>query len=88
VNLSKLEASNDNEQKLTEGQWRVGVTFNPSQSPQVDGFKSLTAALIDGILAGGVDKRTAALAATAYEEAAMWAVKSLTKPVIATEATT
>jgi len=46
----------------------------------VDYIKTRTADLIDYILGAGVDARTAALAATAYEDAVMWAVKSITKP--------
>lgn len=65
---------------MTEGEWRVGVTFNPSQNGYVDEIKRKTAELIDMILTFmGNDPRTAALASTAYEEAAMWAVKSITK---------
>ncbi len=81
------EPANDNAttQTLSEGKWRVGVTFNPSSNPDVDTFKAISALLIDGIIAKGVDKRTAALAATAYEEACMWAVKSITKPVVSSD---
>ena len=75
---------------MTDGEYRVGVTFNPSGNPAVDGVKVRTAMLIDDMLnivasskRGGMPSeagRCAALAATAFEEAAMWAVKALTKP--------
>lgn len=64
---------------MTEGQWRVGITFNPGSNQTVNAIKIATASLIDLILSQGADPRTTALAATAYEDAAMWAVKSVTK---------
>ena len=63
----------------TEGQYRVGVDFNPDGNVNVDHIKLHTASLIDFVLQHGKDERTAALAATAFEDAAMWAVKSVTK---------
>jgi hypothetical protein len=64
---------------MTEGEYRVGVTFNPSNNVKVDYVKIHSADLIDFIIKEGVDPRTAALAATAFEDAAMWAVKAITK---------
>jgi hypothetical protein len=64
---------------VTEGEWRVGVSFNPSNNEWVDKVKFLTAELIDLILLKGTDLRTMALAATHFEDGAMWAVKSITK---------
>jgi hypothetical protein len=64
---------------MTEGEWRVGVNFNPSNMSKVDEIKSLVAKLIDMVLGSNNDPRSAALAATAYEEAAMWHVKAVTK---------
>jgi len=61
------------------GRWAVGVEFNPSGNPKVHDVKVAAAALIDMIDAVGKDERTKALALTAVEEAAMWAVKSITK---------
>lgn len=68
----------------TEGEWRVGIDFNPSGVEAVDEIKKTTASLIDmmeEIASNRVDPgaRCAALAMTAYEEAAMWAVKAITK---------
>jgi hypothetical protein len=64
---------------MTEGEYRVGVSFNPSNNPKVDYVKLQAANLIDFVLKEGADPRTASLAATALEDAAMWAVKSITK---------
>jgi hypothetical protein len=64
---------------MTVGQARVRVSFNPSTSNVVDQIKQQTADLID-LIEGfkGKDPRLASLAQTAYEEAAMWAVKAAT----------
>lgn len=64
---------------MSEGQWRVGVSFNPGKLPEVDQIKTMVAEVIDYIFVHGKDDRCTALAATAFEEAAMWAVKSVTK---------
>ena len=64
---------------LTEGQFRVRTKFNPDATTDVDIIKQKTAELID--LCHKIkakDGRLAALAMTAYEEAAMWAVKLAT----------
>lgn len=66
--------------KLTEGQYRVGTGFNPSNDSVVDQIKQASADLIDKVAEHGKDARCTALAQTAFEEAAMWAVKSVTKP--------
>lgn len=69
----------------TKGEYRVGTSFNPSRESVVDEIKQKTAELID--LVDGIQLNTAdvarlkALAQTAYEEAAMWAVKAATKPL-------
>lgn len=63
----------------TLGEQRVRASFNPSADSAVDQIKQKTAELID--LCEGLkakDGRLAALAQTAYEEAAMWAVKAAT----------
>lgn len=70
---------------MTEGEYRVGVSFNPSAKPEVDAIKAKAAEMIDLLapLAAQRDQpgaREAALAMTGIEEAAMWAVKALTKP--------
>lgn len=71
---------------LTEGEYRVGITFNPGGNPLVDGIKAKAAELIDlmanlkteGNVAAA---RCAALAMTQFEDGAMWAVKAVTKPM-------
>lgn len=63
----------------TIGEMRVRTQFNPSASGDVDVIKQRTAELInlcDHLK--GKDPRLVALAQTAYEEAAMWAVKAAT----------
>jgi hypothetical protein len=55
------------------------VTFNPSASSVVDQIKQESAKLIDLCeTLKPLDPRLASLAQTAYEEAAMWAVKAAT----------
>lgn len=61
------------------GAHRVRESFNPSGTSMVDKIKRHTADLID--LCEELkehEPRLAALAQTAYEEAAMWAVKAAT----------
>jgi hypothetical protein len=58
---------------------RVRESFNPSKDNMVDKIKRYTADLIDLCEdLKQLDPRLAALAQTAYEEAAMWAVKAAT----------
>ncbi len=64
----------------TEGQHRVGVSFNPGKSPDVDHIKAEAASLIDFVLEYGKDERCTSIAVEQIESAAMWAVKSVTKP--------
>jgi hypothetical protein len=80
--------------KMTKGEYRIGVSFNPSQDPTVAEIKDRAARLIDlidsvSVSVGAVTERDAqaseiarlkALAQTAIEEGAMWAVKAATKP--------
>ncbi len=66
--------------KETEGEWRVGMKFNPAGDDHVTLIKQHTAKLIDLIAEHGRDDRCTALAQTAFEDGAMWAVKSITKP--------
>jgi hypothetical protein len=64
---------------MSIGAERVRESFNPSMENMVDKIKRYTADLID--LCEDLkhkDPRLAALAQTAYEEAAMWAVKAAT----------
>lgn len=72
------------ERKLSEGEYRVGVDFNPSGNRDVAKFKALAAELIDmlePIFVGGdhPGARCAAIARTEIENAAMWGVKAFTK---------
>ena len=63
---------------LTEGQQRVRISFNPGANKDVENIKAMAAKLIDTIYCEGKDSRLTALAMTAFEEGAMWAVKSVT----------
>lgn len=72
------------EKRMTEGEYRVGVTFNPSKDPKVDSMKQRCAELIDEMLEYAKDRnapgaRCGSEAATCFETAAMWAVKAITK---------
>lgn len=61
------------------GATRVREDFNPSKDDLVTKIKRYTADLIDLCEdLKPLDPRLAALAQTAYEEAAMWAVKAAT----------
>ena len=83
---------------MTKGEYRVGVTFNPSSNDVVDAIKRQAVSLID-LIEGIPDhrddpfdhneaaweyhaeiRRLKALAQTAIEDGAMWAVKASTKP--------
>jgi hypothetical protein len=64
---------------MSLGAERVRESFNPSQDNMVDKLKRYTADLIDLCEdLKHLEPRLAALAQTAYEEAAMWAVKAAT----------
>ena len=67
---------------MTIGEDRVRIKFNPSADGIVDLIKQKTAELIDLCEAlkqkDEKDARLIALAQTAYEDAAMWAVKAAT----------
>ena len=66
-------------EETTIGELRVRTTFNPSQNDVVSQLKQKTAELINLCETLKVkDARLASLAQTAYEEAAMWAVKAAT----------
>ena len=71
----------------TIGEKRVRTSFNPSQEGAVNQIKQKSAELIntveglkptDGSMMSSEKARLIALAQTAYEEAAMWAVKAAT----------
>jgi len=67
---------------MTKGEELVRTSFNPSGEGIVYDIKRHTAAIIDLVdkipQVGGQSGRLKALATTAYEEAAMWAVKAAT----------
>lgn len=64
---------------MSVGEDRVRTTFNPSANSTVDQLKQKSAELIDMCEElKSKDPRLASLAQTAYEEAAMWAVKAAT----------
>ena len=71
---------------MTLGENRVRVAFNPSASGVVDAIKQRSAELInlvnelevEGVTDVSEFSRCKSLAMTAYEEAAMWAVKATT----------
>jgi len=79
---------------MTKGEYRVGIGFNPSGDDMVTRIKRAAAGLIDMIedieppvVSSGGDyaasnnevARLKALAQTAIEDGAMWAVKAATK---------
>lgn len=74
---------------MSKGEYRVGVSFNPSNDEVVDKIKRMAADfidLVDGIEDSSMNpvrdaerKRLKALAMTHIEDAAMWAVKATTK---------
>lgn len=65
--------------KLTVGEARVRTQFNPGANNVVEVLKQKSAELIDLCeTLKGKEPRLASLAQTAYEEAAMWAVKAAT----------
>lgn len=75
---------------MTKGEYRVGIDFNPSADDTVGLIKRAAADMIDAIEAIDVAQggeainpeviRLKALAQTAIEDGAMWAVKAATKP--------
>lgn len=70
---------------MTEGEYRVGIDFNPSGNEVVNELKATAAKFIDLCRAvqntTTVDeaRRCASIAMTEAESAAMWAVKAATK---------
>ena len=70
---------NQNANGRSLGAGRVRESFNPSADSNVDKIKRWSADCIDFCQEHrDLDPRLAALAQTAYEEAAMWAVKLIT----------
>ncbi|RLA60313.1 MAG: hypothetical protein DRQ89_13000 [Epsilonproteobacteria bacterium] len=66
--------------KTTEGQHLVGISFNPGGHEQVNHIKTVVADLIDYVRANGKDPRCTSICIHQLEDAAMWGVKSVTKP--------
>jgi hypothetical protein len=79
----------DERNAMTIGEYRVGIPFNPLSNPIVDDIKRRAADLID--LCESMRKETGdpetdaernrliSIAQTHFEDAAMWAVKAVTK---------
>lgn len=74
------------ERRMTIGEHRVGMNFNPSGDPRVDDIKAKGAALIDAIDqlqitpdVGDEGVRLKHFGMQAAEDAAMWGVKAATK---------
>ncbi len=65
---------------MTEGEYRVGIDFNPAGDDKVSEIKRRAAELIDLIDLYGKDEHCTRLAQDVFEDGAMWAVKSITKP--------
>jgi hypothetical protein len=75
---------NDGSRRVTKGEYRVGIDFNPSGDANVILIKRAVADLIDiieGVPSNDIPEvgRLKALAQTAVEEGGMWAVKAATK---------
>lgn len=73
-----------NQRELTFGEKAVGLTFNPSNNPEVQSIKEAFAKTIDVLndlrnAAGQGDKgRMLSVAITEAQTAQMWAVKAVT----------
>lgn len=72
------------DRELTFGEKAVGLTFNPSNDPLVQGVKEQCAAMIDSLnnlrseTESGDKKRMYSEAITAIQDGQMWAVKAIT----------
>lgn len=72
------------QREMTFGEKAVGLTFNPSNSPQVDACKRGFAAVIDQMnelrdtTESAEVRRMASIAITDAQGAQMWAVKAIT----------
>ena len=86
--MTSTNGTKENEMATT-GEYRVGISFNPTGNKVVDKVKRAAADFIDLVesianVQNGVEveeaKRLKALAMTHIEDAAMWAVKAATKP--------
>lgn len=85
--LSEVAEKNGFERILTFGEDAVGLTFNPSNNPDVDKIKQLYAEIIDLLnyrrnqTGPGEKGRYLSVAITEAQTAQMWAVKGITKEV-------
>lgn len=77
VRSSSVTQQNSEPRVQSYGERLVRLSFNPSGNELVDQIKQKTAELID-LLHDQRWSREASLAITAYETAAMWAVKVAT----------
>ena len=72
------------DRELTFGERAVGISFNPSQNPEVREIKEKSATLIDLLHAARTQSldpekgRMFSLAITELQTAQMWAVKAIT----------
>ena len=77
-----LRSKNKNMEEKSLGETRVRIEFNPAKNSEVDQLKQKSAELINIVSASetknGEHARLKALAMTAFEEGAMWAVKAAT----------
>ena len=64
----------------TQGEHLVGISFNPGGHEQVNHIKRVVADLIDYVEKNGKDGRCTSICIHQLEDAAMWGVKSVTKP--------
>lgn len=72
--------------ELSFGEERVRVSFNPDNLDIVSQIKQKSAELINLVNSQATEGRSekgrlTSLSVTAYEQAAMWAVKAVTSPV-------
>lgn len=84
LNQINITMATETTTELTYGQKAVGVSFNPSQDPEVNKIKETTATAIDQMndlrakTTSPEVKRLASVAITELQTAQMWAVKALT----------
>ena len=79
MSYSKIDPKIMEARLMSTGAARVRESFNPRQDNKVDKIKRWSADCIDFCEEHKhLDPRLAALAQTAFEEAAMWAVKLVT----------
>lgn len=82
--MSIIESGPEQPAPLTFGEKAVGITFNPSQNPDVEYIKRLYARVIDNLndrraeVTDGEAKRLYSVAITEAQTAQMWTVKAIT----------